>query len=217
MTINHGDSTFYSRVAGIVGLCVLMLMAAARLLSWYVFRFGRREIGDHAAAQGVSERKLGWEMAWKPLIMLIVMVYAIVGIPLAYMWWDELRTIDKLPVVTAADSADAVGQYRRVDGDVTGEPVYWAPRGAGRGGNNFAGAGVLVELSSGGEALLLAESMSVPDFVGVMKDVRNGEIHTYGRVTTRSPKRSASITASTRATFPVPPPDGRVMVLLSYP
>lgn len=217
MTINHGDSTFYWRVAGIVGLCVLALMALARVLSWYVFRFGRREIGDHAAAQGVSERKLGWEMAWKPLIMLIVMVYAIVAIPLAYMWWDELRTIDKLPVVTVADSADAVGQYRRVEGDVTGEPVYWAPRGAGRGGNNFAGAGVLVELSSGGEALMLAESLSVPDFVGVMKDVRNGEIHTHGRVTDEITETQREYYGFDESDFPAPPPDGRVMVLLSYP
>jgi hypothetical protein len=41
MTINHGDSIFYWRVAGIVGLIILTLMAIARLLAWYVFRFGR--------------------------------------------------------------------------------------------------------------------------------------------------------------------------------
>lgn len=112
MTINHGDSTFYWRVAGIVGLIVLALMALARVLSWYVFRFGRAEVTEHAAVQGVSERRLGWEMAWKPLLMLIVMVYAIVGILLAYMWWDELRAIDKLPVVkwrTAPTRSESTG------------------------------------------------------------------------------------------------------------
>lgn len=217
MTINHGDSTFYWRVAGIVGLIVLALMALARVLSWYVFRFGRREVREHAAAQGVSERRLGWEMAWKPLLMLIVLVYAIVGLPLAYMWWDDLRTIDKLPVVTVADSVDAVGQYRRVEGDVTGDAVYWAPRGTGRGGNNFAGAGVLVALPSGGEALLLAESLSVPDFVGVMKDVRDNAIQTHGRVIDQITETQQQYYGFDESDFPGPPPGGRVMVLLSYP
>ncbi|OBI73559.1 hypothetical protein [Mycobacterium sp. E740] len=217
MTINHGDSTFYWRVAGAVGLIVLALMAAARLLSWYVFRFGRRELDDHAVAQGTSQVRLSWEMAWKPLLMLIVMVYAIVGLPLAYMWWDELRTIDRLPVVTVADGAAAVDQYRRVEGDVAGEPVYWAPRGTGRGGNNFSGAGVLVELSSGGEALLLAESLSVPDFVGVMHDVHDDEIRTHGRVIDHITDIQRQYYGFDESGFPEPSADGRVMVLLSYP
>ncbi|MEO3757681.1 hypothetical protein ABGB19_05240 [Mycobacterium sp. B14F4] len=192
MTVNHGDSTFYWRVAGTVGLIVLALMAVARLLSWYVFRSGRREIDAHAAATGLSTRKLGWEMAWKPLLMLMVMVYAIVAIPLTYMWWDELRTIDNLPAVTVAD-------------------------GTGRGGNNFSGAGVLVDLSSGGEALLLAESLSVPDFVGVMKDVRNGEIHTHGKVIDHITDTQWEYYGFDEADFPGRPAAGRVMVLLSYP
>lgn len=216
-TINHGDSTFYWRVAGIVGLIVLALMASARLLSWYVFRFGRRVVSEHAAAQGVSDRRLGWEMAWKPLLMLIAMVYAIVGLPLAYMWWGELRTIDKLPVVTVADGVDGVGQYRRVEGDVAGDPVYWAPRGTGRGGNNFAGAGVLVGLPAGGQALLLAESLSVPDFVGVMKNVRDNRIHTHGRVIDEITATQHKYYGFDEGAFGDPPPDGRVMVLLSYP
>jgi hypothetical protein len=50
MTINHGD-TFYWRVAGIVGLIILALMALVRVLAWYVFRFGRRRLdaGDRVA------------------------------------------------------------------------------------------------------------------------------------------------------------------------
>jgi len=31
---------------------------------------------------------------------------------------------------------------------VVSGPVYWAPKGAGRGGNNYAGAGVLILLST---------------------------------------------------------------------
>jgi hypothetical protein len=216
MTVNHGDNTFYWRAAGIVGLIILALMAVARLLSWYVFRFGRREIDAHAAAQGVSLRKLGWEMAWKPLLMLMVTIYGCVGIAIGYMWWDELRTIDKLPVVTVADSVDAVDHYRRVEGDVVSEPVYWAPRGTG-GGNNYSGAGVLVDLPSGGEALLLAESLSVPDFVGVMKDVRNGEIKTHGKVIDYITEDQEEYYGFDENSFPDPSSDGRVMLLLSYP
>ncbi|MCT7657001.1 hypothetical protein [Mycobacterium deserti] len=217
MTINHGDSTFYWRVAGIVGLITLALMAIARLLSWYVFRFGRREIDTHAAAQGMSTRRLGWNMAWQPLLMLMVMIYAIGGIPIAYMWWAELRSIDKLPVVTVADSIDAVDQYRRVIGQLASDPVYWAPRGTGRGGNNHSGAGVLVDLPSGGEALLLAESLSVPDFVGVMKDVRNDEIDTHGKVIDQITDVQEEYYGFDETDFGDAPADGRVMVLLSYP
>jgi hypothetical protein len=47
--------------------------------------------------------------------------------------------------------------------------------------NPISSADVLVDLPSGGEALLLAASLSVPDFVGVMDDVRDGEIHAQGR------------------------------------
>ncbi len=171
MTINHGDSTFYWRVAGIVGLIILALMALARVLAWYVFRFGRssgRPSGRRRT--GMSQRRLGWEIAWKPVLMLMVMVYAIVCIPLGWMFWQQDRTIAALPVVTV-DDTEYAGEYRRVEGRLASEPVYWAPRGTGRGGNNFSGAGVLVDLPSGGEALLLAESLSVPDFVGVMDDV----------------------------------------------
>lgn len=41
---------------------------------------------------------------------------------------------------------------------------------------------MLVNLESGGDALLLAESLSVPDFVGVMKGVRDGELKAQGKV-----------------------------------
>lgn len=215
-TENHGDSTFYFRVAGFVGLIVLGLMAVARLLAWYVFRFGRSKLDAQTAEAGVSQRRLGWEIAWKPVLMLMVLIYAIVGIPLGWMFWQEKRTIDALPVVAVGDDT-RTGEYRRVEGRLAGEPVYWAPDGTGRGGNNYAGAGVLVELPSGGEALLLAESMSVPDFVGVMKNVRDNEVRTQGKVIDEITDDQIEYYGFDIEDFPEPRSDGRVMVLLSYP
>jgi hypothetical protein len=215
-TENHGDSTFYFRVAGFVGLIVLAMMAVARLLAWYVFRFGRRQLDAQTAEAGLSQRALSWEIAWKPVLMLMVLMYAIVGIPLGWMFWQEKRTIDALAVVAVGDDTHA-GEYRRVQGRLAGEPVYWAPEGTGRGGNNYAGAGVLVELPSGGEALLLAESMSVPDFVGAMKDVRDDEVRTQGKVIDEITDDQIEYYGFDLEDFPEPSGDGRVMVLLSYP
>lgn len=216
MTANHGDSTFYWRVAGIVGLVILALMALARVLAWYVFRFGRRQLDSQADAQRMSQRRLGWEIAWKPVLMLMVMVYAIVCIPLGWMFWQQHRTIAALPVVTVDDSAYA-GEYRRIEGPMLTDAVYWAPRGTGRGGNNYSGAGVLVGLPSGGEALLLAESLSVPDFVGMMKDTENGELQAQGKVIDAITEDQQEYYGFDEAAFPDRSPDGRVMMLLSYP
>lgn len=58
-TINHGDSTFYWRVAGIAGLSILAAMALARILTWYVFRFGRRQLES-------QDRRLGWRSRGNP-------------------------------------------------------------------------------------------------------------------------------------------------------
>lgn len=215
-TTNHGDSTFYWRVMGIVGLIILASMALARVLAWYVFRFGRRLVDDQAAEKGMSQRKLAWEIAWKPVLMLMVMVYAIACIPLGWMWFQEKRTIAALPVVTVDDIAYA-GEYRRIEGPMLTDAVYWAPRGTGRGGNNFSGAGVLVELASGGEALLLAESLSVPDFVGMMKDTKNGELQAQGKVIDSISEHQEEYYGFDEDAFPDRSPDGRVMLLLSYP
>lgn len=213
-TRNQGDSTFYFRACGIVGMVVLAGMAMARIVSWYVLRLGRRRLDEQLSAVPFSPRRLGWEIAWKPVLVLVVLMYAIVCIPLGFMWLKEQRTIAALPLVTVADTA---GVYRRVEGTVSSPPVYWAPRGTGRGGNNYAGAGVLVALRSGGEALLLAESLSVADFRGMMADVRHGTLKATGRVI-------EDITATQRTyygfdvgAFAEPPPGGRVMLLLSSP
>ncbi|OBK73822.1 hypothetical protein [Mycobacterium sp. 1274761.0] len=213
-TANHGDSTFYWRVAGIVGIVILALMALARVLAWYVFRFGRRQLDSQTA--GMSQSRLGWEIAWKPVLMLMVLVYAIVCIPLGWMWWQEKRTIAALPVVTVSDTEHA-GEYFRIEGSMLSDAVYWAPRGTGRGGNNYSGAGVLIELPSGGEALLLAESLSVPDFVGMMKDTRAGRLQAQGKIIDSISADQATYYGFDESAFPDPSPDGRVMMLLSYP
>jgi len=118
--------------------------------------------------------------------MAIVLMYAIVCIPLGWMWFQEKRTIAALPVVTVDDG-------------------------------NFAGAGVLVDLPSGGEALLLAESLSVPDFVGAMHDVKNGELKATGKVIDTITDTQVEYYGFDESDFPDPPTDGRVMLLLSYP
>jgi hypothetical protein len=100
---------------------------------------------------------------------------------------------------------------------VAGDAVYWAPRGTGRGGNNYAGAGVLVQLPSGGEALLLAESLSVPDFVGAMHDVKNGELKATGKVIDTITDTQVEYYGFNQSDFPEPSSDGPVMLLLSYP
>lgn len=50
------------------------------------------------------------------------------------MWFQEKRTIAALPVVTVDDTQNA-GEYRRIQGG---------------GGNNYSGAGVLVEHAGDG-------------------------------------------------------------------
>ena len=94
--------------------------------------------------------------------------------------------------------------------------MYWAPRSTGRGGNNYAGAGVLVERPSGGEALLLAESLSVPDFVGVMNDVKGGDLKSQGKVIDSITDIQEEYYGFDTSDFPEPPSSG-VMLLLSYP
>jgi hypothetical protein len=177
----EGDITFYWRITGIVGMVILGLMALARVLAWYVFRFGRRKLDSALSTTGMSPARMGWEIAWKPVLMLVVFSYAIVCIPISIMFWQDAREIAALPVVTASDAEGHAGEYVRAEGRAS-DPAFWAPKGTGRVGNNFAGAGVLVELPSGGEALLLTESMAVAEFVAAMNDAKDGVIHTQGHV-----------------------------------
>ncbi len=64
-----GDNTFYWKVASYVGLIVVGLMAVARLLAWYVFRFGRGQLDAQTHHSPMSRRRLSWEIAWKPVLM----------------------------------------------------------------------------------------------------------------------------------------------------
>ena len=214
---NEGDSTFYWRITGIVGLCIIAAMALARVLAWYVFRFGRRRLDAATSTTGMSTTRIGWEIAWKPVLMLVVLCYAIVCIPLGVMFWQEDRRIAALPDVTTGDAEGHAGQYFRVEGRLASDPAYWAPNGTGRGGNNFAGAGVLVELASGGEVLLLAESMTVSDFMVAVNDAEDGVIHTQGRVIDEITDDQREYYGLDEADFPDPSDDGRVLVLLSTP
>lgn len=215
-TANQGDSTFYWRACGIVGLIIIAGMALTRVLAWYVFRFGRRQLDTQLHGLGISQRRLGWEIAWKPVLVLVILMYAVVCIPLAGLWLKEQRAIAALPVVTAAD-AEHPGEYRRVKGTVASKPVYWAPLGLGRGGNNCAGAGVLVALASGGEALVLADSMAVPDFKGMMSCVHNGQLTATGKVIDAVTPDQRKYYGFDEDAFPVPPSAGRVVLLLSQP
>ncbi|GAA4537257.1 hypothetical protein GCM10023161_13790 [Mycobacterium paraffinicum] len=191
-------------------------MALARVLAWYVFRFGRRQLDTQLHGLEMSQRRLGWEIAWKPVLVLVTLMYAVVCIPLGVLWLKEQRTIAALPVVTAADS-EHPGEYRRVKGTVASKPVYWAPRGSGRGANNYAGAGVLVALPGGGEALVLADSMAVPDFKGMMSRVHDGQLTATGKVIDAVTSDQRKYYGFDEAAFPASPSTGRVVLLLSQP
>ncbi|MBE1552541.1 hypothetical protein GGC64_006628 [Mycobacterium sp. OAS707] len=207
---NEGDSTFYWRITGIVGLIVIAAMAFARVLAWYVFRFGRSRLERVTA-------RTAWEVAWKPVLMLTVMCYAIVCIPLAVMFWQDDRRVAALPAITAADANGHGGQMFRVEGRLASTPVYWAPNGTGRGGNNYAGAGVLVDLTSGGQALLLAESMVVSDFIVAIREADGDLIKTQGAVIDEITDDQRRYYGFNETDFPPRPDDGRVLVRLTTP
>lgn len=213
----EGDSTFYWRITGIVGMAVLGLMALARVFAWYVFRFGRAKLDASLSSTGMSPARIGWEIAWKPVLMLVVFCYAIVAIPIAIMFAQDARRIAALPAVTVADAEGHEGEYVRVEGRLASGPVFWAPKGTGRGGNNFAGAGVLVELPSGGEALLLTESMAVAEFRAALADAKGGVIHTQGHVIDEITEDQREYYGLDEADFPEPSDDGRVLVLFTTP
>lgn len=211
---NEGDSTFYWRVTGLAGMAIIAALAVARVLAWYVFRFGRKNLDRTTAGSGLSPARVAWEIAWKPVLMLIVFCYAITCIPIAVMFWQDGRRVASWPVAAVGDG---VGADVRVEGALASEPVYWAPNGTGRGGNNFAGAGVLVSLPAGGDALLLAESMTVSDFHVALADAKDGVIHTQGSVIDEITEDQHKYYGLDVADFPEPPAQGRVLVLLQTP
>ncbi|WIM89949.1 hypothetical protein PT015_11290 [Candidatus Mycobacterium wuenschmannii] len=206
-SLDEGDDVFFSRVTGIVGMMILGALAVMRVLAWYALRFKR-------GALSPSTARIGWEIAWKPVLMLVVVCYAVVCIPLAVMFAQDAHRVAGWPEVTAGATP---GQLVRVRGSIAQRPVYWAPHGTGRGGNNYAGAGVVLDLPTGGQALLLAESMTVSDFVAALRGAHGGPVATQGQVI-------GEITADQRryygfdaADFGDPPPGPRVLVLLKTP
>ena len=126
-------------------------------------------------------------------------------------------TSSRLNARPVATTAVQSGSYVRVRGTVVGDPVYWAPNGTGRGGDNYAGAGILVDLDGGDQALLLAESMAVPDFRGALEDVRDGRIRTQGKVIDAVTEDQRTYYGFDLADFGDPPDGGRVLVLLGQP
>ena len=204
-TQHDGDSVFYFRATGWAGLGTIAALALARVATGLLHRTGDR----------MSARE-SWSAVWQPVVALVLLVYAIGGLPLGWMAWQEHRTIERLPVATA-EALQHPGQYYRIEGEIVGDPVFWAPNGTGRGGNNYAGAGVLVALDGGGEVLLLAESLSVPDVMADLDEVEDGRFHSVGRTIIDVTEDEVTYYGFDLDDFPPPDPDGRVLVLRSYP
>ena len=229
VTENLGGNMLYFRATGSAGLWILAGMAVARFAAWYVFGLGRSNWRAWAAEHGVSTWRLGWEMAWRPTLVLVGLMHAIVWIPLGIMFWNEHRAIRALPLASVELVKDAPDPYVfgsgtprrwcRVEGQVVGEPVYWPTAGENRGGDNYRGMGVRVALDSGGEVLLLAESTSVPDLIGDLKKAAKdgGRIVACGYMTNAIGDNQAKYYGFRLTDFPPPPAAGRVLVTHGYP
>lgn len=210
-TEGFGCTYFYNRMLGWSAAWIAVGLALARLFSWYVLRRGRTLIAQQMDER-VSSARAEWEIAWKPVLMLIVMMHAIVFVPIGIMFWNEQRGLDALPPVTVED-AGRDGVFKRVNGRINGEPMLWTIDGGGRGGNNYAGGGLLVQLDGGGEALLLAGFSAVPDLVDAVKTSQDGRISMVGRlVGSEIPENLQKYAAMTEADFPPPSPEGRVLI-----
>lgn len=228
MTADLGGNVLYWRMSGFAGLIIIAFMAVARFTAWYVFKLGQAPLRDWSIDSGLSVRRLGWETSWKPTVVLVALMYAIVGIPMAVMFWNEHRTIAKLPLATAAMYETAPApyvfgsgtprQWVRVEGTLVGKPLLW-PAGENRGGNNYRGGGVRVALDAGGEALVLAESMSMGDLNGDLKTAAasDGRFKCSGYVVNSLSDSQTKYYGIDLRYFPDPPDDGRVLVIHGYP
>jgi hypothetical protein len=88
-----------------------------------------------------------------------------------------------------------------VEGAVASEAIYWAPRGTGNGGNNCAGAGVLV----------------APDFKGMRGHVCDGELAATGKMIEDFTADQRKHYGFDQSSFPEASSGRRVVVLLSSP
>ena len=118
-TQNHGDDVFYWRASGYAGMAIIGALALLRVFAWYVVRAGRAEVEQAAENLGYSTRRLGWEVAWKPVLMLMALIYGIGGVLIGWQVWSLHRTIDGLPIAST-DVPD--GDYARVEGEWRGSP-----------------------------------------------------------------------------------------------
>lgn len=228
-TKNLGGNSLYWRAAGYAGLAIIAVIALLRLTCWYVLGIGQAPLDKWVTAHSqLSPRRVGWEMAWRPTLILVGFMHAAVFIPLGLMFYNEGRTITALPLVRAEMAADASPPHMfgsdaprkwvRVEGRIVGKSVLWPATGENRGGDNYRGAGIVVALDTGGEALVLAESMGVPDLIGdLQRAKRTGRFASSGYVV-----NAVSETQTTYYGFRLedcPPPDtaGRVLVIHGYP
>lgn len=227
MTADQGCSTLYWRLAGWVGLAVIATLALVRALAWYVFRIGPRALAQRMAAvpadAGPGLRRLGWEMAWKPTIGLVALIWAIGGLPIAWMFWQQARLEQALPMLDAvrfegglAAHPEFEGQLVRVQGRPSGELRQWAPRGAGRGGNNYAGGGILLDLGAGGEVLVLASAGWLPTLKQALREPP--PVAVMGRVVTSVTEDQRTWQGYVPEEFDTPvPAAGRIWLVYETP
>lgn len=210
---DYGCSVFYQLAFGWSGLAIMGLLALGRLVSWYGLRLGRDRIENDFDGP-VGAARLSWEIAWKPVIVLVVLMHAIVLVPVGIMFWQQMRVHDALPVASLADMESA-GEYRRVEGFPKGEIRTWPPEGLGRGNNQYYGAGVLIALDEGGEALLFAGSHAISDLRSAYDEAKktNTRLKMIGQILgTEIPEDKARYSRFTEDGFPLPNPAGRVLI-----
>lgn len=200
-----GCVTYYQHLLGYAWGAILAAMFVIRLIAWH-------------GVSKVPEGKPGteWTTAWRPVVGLVLFAHAIVFLPIGYWYWKQQRDIRNAMPVKAGDRGET-GLCLKVEGPIIGEPQFWAPQGTGRGGNNYAGGGVLVRLESGGEALLLAEATSLGDLREALAKAKSGRIAATGRVVSKISANDGKYYGFTEAGFPAAGSGGRVFVRLGLP
>lgn len=209
-TENEGCSTLYWKAFGIAGLSIIAIVAAVRVVAFYVLRLGQRD-------QRLFTPRLGWEMGWRPTFSLVLIAHLIAWIPLGIMFWQDARRIAHLPVATATMTPGAERTYVRVEGTLKGTPILRPVAKDNRGGNNYLSAAALVALDGGGEVLLTAKGSWVPHFIGALKVAKDGRIAAVGALVRDYSKTDREYYGYTDAGLPPPDPKGRVRVDIDTP
>lgn len=79
---DYGCSLNHFRLAGIVILVLMALLAGLRLVTWYGLRLGREDLRK-AVPEGWSAPRLEWELGWKPLVSMMGLMLAVFGVVFA--------------------------------------------------------------------------------------------------------------------------------------